>query len=275
MTAVAKRQWGPQLQLKECAAIAIDWSEKARQKNVVAIRPPTLYQAYLCTSGESLLNWAKPVSDIFKWSNKDGPSQNHAKDSVIRLLAVAIKAHFFLESKDKVAHEPYVFSLPDLSNASHHRYGLIYKLEESGKSIVVADGDLAQMASDRVKGVRFPVVLVDGQRWFHLSHWAELAKQADVLSKVTKSWALKKERDLIHQHKEIATFQYGQIFDIPYDLKHVAQDVGLEWANGIKRWYLPLGFDIAPVKIYVDYLLGQWKQESEMRAAQRVSTAQA
>jgi hypothetical protein len=259
MTAVAKRQWGPQIALREGVSLAIEWFEKARQKNVVASKPPTLYQAYLCSTSENLLNWAKPVSEVFRWTNKDGPAQHQAKDAVLRLLAVAIKAHFFLENKDKVAHEPYVFCVPDLSNASHHRYGLIYRLEESGKSILVAENDLADAASDRIKGVQFPVVLVEGQRWFHLSHWAELAQQADVLSKLTRTWASKKERDLIQQHTDINTFQYGTLFELPYDLKHVASAVGLQWASGIKRWYLPLGFDVMPVKAYMDYVLTQWK----------------
>lgn len=259
MTAVAKRQWGPQRSLSEGVSSAIEWFDKAKQKNVLSVRPPTLYQAYLVGPIDGLLDWGKPLSEVFRWSNKDDPVAHQARDAALRLLAVAFKAHFFLERHDRIAHEPYLFAIPDIANPHHTRYGLIYRLDQTSKTILVGESDLGRVATAKVWTGRFPVVLIDEPatryKWFHMKHWASLAEQADVYSRISKPSAGKRERDVIHNHTDLASFPYGTPFEIPYHLKDMGPAVGMEWARGIKRWYLPLGFDADPVKVFVDHVI--------------------
>lgn len=259
MTAVAKRQWGPQYSINEGVSVAIDWVEKARSKNILAVRDPSLFHAYVVGPIEGLIDWGKPLSEVFKWSSRDTPANHRARDAAIRLLAVAFKAHFFIERNDKIAHEPYLFVIPDVANPQSQRYGLIYRLSQSAKTILVGEGDLGRIATDRVRVGRFPVVLVDDfsgrQKWFNIKHWNTLADQSEVLTRIARPWAGKREREGVNQHTDLSSFPYGTVFDIPYYLKDLGPALGMEWATGIKRWYLPLGFDVDPVKIFVDYVI--------------------
>jgi hypothetical protein len=265
MTNVAKRSWGPQKTLSEGVSIAIEWMEKARQKNILAIKPPTLYQAYLVNANEHILNWSKPLSEIFRWGQKEDPEAYRARDAALRLLAVAFKAHFFLERQDKIAHEPYLFMVPNVMNPHQPIYGLWYRLDQSSKSLVVAEQDLGRLFGERIRANRFPVALIDDEarryKWFHMKHWLALSEQADVYTKITKPWAVKKERDEIQKHTDVEKFPFGTLFDVPYHLRDVASAVGMEWAAGVKKWFLPLGFDVEPVRIYIEFIMQQEKSQ--------------
>ena len=257
MTAVAKRQWGPQKTLSEGVSIAIEWLEKAKQKNIMSVQPPTLYQAYVGPYSDAMLAWGKPLSEVFRWSNKDDPTVYRAREAAIRLLAVAFKAHFFLENKDKIAHEPYLFAVPDVANPQKTLYGLMYRLDQSQKTIFVAEGDLGRLTAPQ-RAIRFPVVLLDGEsgqrnRWFYLKYWKTLSEKVVGLQKFSNASAHRKEREQVAAHTDLKTFPFGEIFDIPYEGKELALALGLEWAVGIKKWYLPLGFDLDPVKEYLLY----------------------
>jgi hypothetical protein len=257
MTAVAKRQWGPQKTLSEGISIAIEWMERAKQKNILTLKEPTLYHAYVMNSVDEMVSWSKPLSEVFRWSAKDGPAEYRMRDAALRLLAVAFKAHFFSEGQDKIAHEPYLFALPDVAMPQRLQYGLFYRLEQSNKCIVVAEKDLRAMASGwSLKAMRFPVVLLDGEsgqrnRWFSIKHWKTLEES----KRYQNPARYKKEKEEASACKEVKEFVFGELFDIPYDLREVASSLGMEWAAGIKMWYLPHGFDIEPVKEYVSRVL--------------------
>lgn len=265
MTTVAKRHWGPQRSLSEGVTLAIDWLEKAKQKNVLTVQEPKLYQAYLIPPIDSLIEWGKPLSEIFRWTNKDTPAVHRYRDAALRLLAVAFKTHFFMARKYKIAHEPYLFAIPDISTPQNIRYGLIYKLDGYSKTIIVGELDLGKIASLKVRTGRFPVVLIDDNnfryKWFNIKYWKGLSESGSICSNVEKTWANKKNRDEVNSHTDIDSFNYGNTFDIPYSLKEMCPELGMEWAKGIKRWYLPTGFDVPPVKVFVDYMIEKSKTD--------------
>lgn len=258
MTAVAKRQWGPQRTLSEGISSAIDWLEKSKQKNILSHQPPTLYQAYVVGPIAGTLDWARPLSEVFRWSNKDEPAAHRARDAAVRLLSVAFKAHYFLERNEKIAHEPYLFIMPDVANPQTPRFGLIYRLDPSGKTIMVGEGDLGRIASAKLRQGRFPVVLLDGDsaryKWYNMKHWAGLVEQSELFND-PKPWLIKKERDAASLVKDVNQFSYGTVFDIPYHLKDLGPALGMSWATGLKTWYLPHGFDIEPTRKFLEYMI--------------------
>ena len=266
MTAVAKRQWGPQRPINECISTSIEWLEKAKQKNALSIKPPTLYQSYVVGPTDNIIEWGKPLSEIFRWSNKDDPSSNRARDAAIRLLAVAHKTHYFTDKSDKVSHEPYLFLMPDVGSPLNSQYGLYYRLEKTSKTILVGEADLGRIATAKAFS-RFPVVLIDEPnyryKWFSLKHWASLGEQSELTNRIQKNWVNKKERDEINLITDPSQFTpHGTLFDIPFAMKDLGRALGMEWAAGLKKWYLPHGFDLDPVKVYLDYYIATQQKSS-------------
>ena len=253
MTMLSKRGWAPGLKVKEESSILLQWMERSAQKNVLSRRPPTLYEAYLCDGMESVA-FMHDVSSLFRWSSKDTPAVDAARDAVVRLLSVCLKMKFFSAKEDRSRHEPYFFVIPDLSNPERNRFGVVLRLDESRKSIVVAECDMAQCASGRVFYGRFPVVLgSDFSSWVDLDAWESLSKQGTA-SSLLKPWERKKEKETVDAWTNVKDFPFGRLFDVPFHLKDAAKDAGMIWAQGVQRWYLPHGFDMARVAEYMDYL---------------------
>lgn len=254
MTALSKRGWSPGISVDDEISVFIQWLSKARQKNILGHRPPSLYTAYICPSIDSV-SFMTDVSSLFKWSMKDTPETDLARDCILRMLAVLIKAHFFMAKSDRSKHEPYFFTFPDIGKPDRNRFGLMMRLEESKKSIVVAEGDMGLMSSAKVLSGRFPVVVGSNSfRWVDVKHWRDLAEKADMLQKILRPWEGKKEREAVEGWKTPHDFPFGTLFDVPFHLREDAKAVGMLWAAGIKKWYLPHGFDVDPVIEYMKHV---------------------
>src|SRR5579875_3227872 len=113
MQNLAKRQWGPQLSIKEASDIMIEWCIRAREKNILRRKPPAIFYAYIVDDNPPL-QYMQNVSSLFKYSQKDMPYVDMTRDKILRCLSVALKAHFFLFSDRQVSHEPYFFTIPSL-----------------------------------------------------------------------------------------------------------------------------------------------------------------
>lgn len=252
---VSKREWNPRISLEEGASCSLQWLIRARQKNVIAPLPPTLYTAYALDEAPPI-GFMRDLSGLFRYSSKDDPDTDRARDLALRLLSVATKAHFFLARDALVRHEPYLFPIPDISRPSDPQYGLVYRLDGRPiQAIVVASCDIGLVSSLRSAALRFPVVLTkNSYRWFDLKHWASLAEEGNLLERAMKPWIAKKESDIVEKWTNPNDFPFGTILDIPFEIKEYAKPAGIRWADGLKKWYLPKGFDSEPVIEYARWL---------------------
>lgn len=264
MQNLAKRQWRPSLSLKESADIMIDWCIKARDKNVLRKKPPQIYYAYVVEDNTPLL-FMNNISNAFKYSQKDLPYQDMAKDTLLRELSVALKAHFFLFETSKLAHEPYFFTMPTFDEPNASIFGLIYPIEKENKTIIVCEKDIIKLFDKQKVIFEFPVVVIeDSFKWYHMKNWSKikLANQLDgkldsstkLKQKVLEAKEIKNKEDL----EDVAT-----IIDVPYEIKDLIKPLGIEWNNKIKTWFMLKGFDVDSVNEYINYLKKDLKIEKK------------
>lgn len=255
MSSLAKREWTPRLTVDAAQQVAVGWIMRARQKNVISQSDPAIFTAYVVDESP-FTGLMTDISSIFRYSSKDDPDMDRIRDAALKLLSVAMKAHFFLFRDALVRHEPYVFSIPDLSHPGMSHTGLVYRLDSrESNTIMVATCDLAAVSSLRPDAYRFPVVLTRNNfRWFDRKHWIELTKEAEIGERIMKPWIAKQETNIADTWKTIDDFPFGQILDVPYDIREFAKPAGVKWAGGIKKWYLPKGFDVEPVREYIQWL---------------------
>lgn len=255
MQNLAKRQWGPQLSIKQAADIIIEWCIRAREKNVLRKKPPTLFHAYIIEDTPPL-HYMQNIGPVFKYSQKDFPYIDQTRDALLRCLSVALKAHFFLFPNDAVAHEPYFFTLPDLNEPNKTVYGLIYKIEKEDKSIVVCEKDLTNLFDNSKALYNFPTVVIeDSFKWYSLKNWNKIKQEANIADVLEKPWANKKQAQLAQdaKTKEELT-KYATLLDVPYEIKDYIKPLGIEWSKHIKTWYLPKGFDVESVQEFIEHI---------------------
>jgi hypothetical protein len=258
MQNLAKRQWGPQLTIKKATDIIIEWCIRAREKNVLRRKPPTIFYGYIVEDTPPL-QYMHNISSAFKYSQKDIPYIDQTRDVLLRCLSVALKAHFFIFPEETVAHEPYFFAIPSLNAPNNTIYGLIYKIDKADKSIIVCERDLNFLFDQAKVLYHFPVVVIeDSFKWYSLKHWHKIKQEINTSETIEKPWLNKKQNQLIQDARtkeEIS--KYATILDIPYEIKDYIKPLGIEWSKNLKTWYLPKGFDLDSVIEYIDYMKKQ------------------
>lgn len=268
MSGTRKRLWAPYLSFAAAFSETLGFVRRCEEKNLpLGLSEPTLYRAYLM-SGSWPMGDGQDLSRFMRFQNSNDPSLDQAKVAISRLLAVAVKAHYFIAEKATVPHEPTVFSLPDLAHPGRWRYGLVYPIDipsdrgpAQSRSIVVAEWDLGLSAGQRPsvpKSDEFPVVLLaDPRTWLAKRKWEALRAKADGLPwfDPISNPAKKKLLDAVASHSDKSQFPYGTVLETPIELKEDASLTGAIWARGIKRWFLPHGFDADPVVAYIQRLV--------------------
>ena len=264
MTIQNKKEWAPRITLDEAISCSIQWVSRARQKNVISALPPTLYMAYM-VDDSPFLGYMKDYSSLFKYSSKDDPENDRARDAALRLLSIALKAHFFLAKDCLCKHEPYFFTIPDISSPSNLHYGIIYKIESRpSRTIICATCDVGFVSTMKPEAFRFPVVLTKNSfKWYDKKHWAFLAQEADILDVLMKPWIVKKETDIADKWTNPADFPFGTILDVSYEIKDYVKLTGAKWSDGLKKWYLPKGFDVDPVIEFIKWIEHQYRDNKE------------
>jgi Domain of unknown function (DUF5710) len=264
MQNLAKRQWGHSLSVKDSADIMIDWCVRARDKNILRKKPPQIYFAYVLEDTPPL-QYFQNISPVFKYSQKDVPYIDQTRDSLLRCLSVALKAHFFLFPNDAVSHEPYFFVMPSLLEPSQTHFGLLYKIEKEDKVILVCEKNLKAMIENENNKVifEFPTVVIeDSFKWYHMKNWYRLKQQAN-LDGIEKPWQNKGMAELAKDAPTPTELQkYATLLEVPYEIKDAIKPLGIEWSAKVKTWYLPKGFDVDSVKEYIDYTRKEWVREN-------------
>ena len=289
MSGSRKRLWAPYLSFNDAFSETLAFVRRCEEKNLpLGLSEPSLYRAYVM-SGSWSMGEGQDLSLFLRFQTSNDPTMDQAKVSISRLLSIAVKAHYFIAEKATVRHEPIVFSCPDLAHPGHWRYGLVYPIDipqERGpalsRAIVVAEWDLALSAGQRPsvsKSDEFPVVLMpDPRTWLAKRRWEALRTKADGLPWFDPPSTPAKKRllDAVAAHTDASSFPYGTILETPIELKEDASLTGAIWGRGIKRWFLPHGFDAEPVVAYIQRMVAfpegerirrrWWERREEKRA---------
>lgn len=273
-TQKGQRRWSPGYDFKGAYDTTLQFFKDCELHGIpVGLPQPTLYRAYLMDGSWPVIE-GQDLSRYLRFGKTglaNHPSGDRTKQAIARLLAVAVKGHFFLANAGTVPQEPSVFTVPDLAQPGTLRHGLVYPLEIPAArgpgrqcALVVSEWDLAMSAhrEPRVpRGDEFPVVLVpDPFKWLTKSRWATLSKEASSRSQAwfepTESAARRRLIDQVNAVTEPAQFAYGTLLDYPIEIKEDTQATGAMWARGVKSWFLPHGFDVEAVKAYLDRVRG-------------------
>jgi len=225
-------------------------------------RVPTLYQAYVCVGGPSLAHTRmRPVSDFFEALDRP-PARSEAatqdlavKNSILRLLAVCVKAHYFLFKLDVLEEPPSVFWVPDLMNPARPRFGVYYPFLKSKRAVMVSEADLAQISSGKLSLGRFPVVLTHRpDRWLNADHWMQLEKEGSALRALLDAPRRGgPEAAALRATSDPQAFPFGTLFNVPEELRSIMKGAGLRWAEGAQSYYLPRGFDVDPIVEFFNF----------------------
>lgn len=259
MQTLAKRQWRPSLSLKESADVMIDLCIKAREKNVLRKKPPQIFFSYVMEDFTPIM-FMQNISVAFKYSQKDMPFQDIAKDILLRELSVALKTHFFLFENYNLAHEPYFFTIPSFDDSNTSIFGLIYPIEKENKTIIVCDKDLMKLFDkqfDKSKIIyEFPAVVIeDSFKWYHMKNWYKIKIANKLECNLNFSNELKKKTI---EAKEATTKEelenLASIIDVPYEIKDLVKPLGIEWNNKVKSWFMLKGFDVESVNEFISYV---------------------
>jgi hypothetical protein len=222
--------------------------------------PPTLYPAYVCGGGPALASTRmRPVSDFFEQLDRPNArleasaSELAAKNAVIRLLAVCVKAHHFLFKLDVLEEAPSIFWVPDLMNPTRPRFGIYYPFLRNKRAIVASEADLALVSSGQLALGRFPVVLTHRpDRWLDLAHWERLEQEGSALRALLED--PKRAGAPASAAQPDGAFPFGSLFEVPEELRPLMKAAGLRWSEGARSYYLPRGFDLDPVSEYFEHL---------------------
>lgn len=243
MSQKSNRLWSNGIDISYAFDFVVEALKKARDKKILTERPPSVYYCYIIQQNLSV-NHFMDITSIFKYSLKDTPENDYMRDNVLRLLSVALKAHYFNDKDVLVKHEPYVFTCPDLNNIGNNNYGLIYNLNNN-KTIIVSDKKLLDKKTDDV--IYFPVVLTSNSfHWLNRKYWNTLLEERENAIQLAKSIDIKDVSDE-------KNFLFGEIVFVPYVLKNEMLDIGFKWSDKMKKFFIKLGWDKTAMKEYLSY----------------------
>lgn len=265
MSGQAKRWWGLRQGFDGAYQDTLQFLKRCNEHNIISQSDPTLFYAYRFEK-DLPIDGMLDASKFLRFNYERKPAMDEIRQTLARLLSVAVKAHYFLNEQATVVHEPYLFQIPDLAQLGRMRYGLIYPLEEKKgngtqlSSIVVSEWDLFLGSSSFPKipaHDKFPVVLpTDHFRWLGLKNWRILRQEAQGQPWFENSG--QKERaiffDKIQKHTDTEHFPYGTLLHYDISLREDMKQVGAIWAKGVKKWFLPNGWDVSAVTDYLDRL---------------------
>ena len=185
------QKWHDKTSFKDTNKKIIDYAKKLRADDNIKLdlECPVLNFCYI-NYDDSILQKiqqgkfkSSPVTTIYE-TRKDQSIENIEKrKSVLKLLSIANKAHFFLfESKD-VWGTPYYIEYPNFINPQKNDslYELIYPLY---KDVIIVASEWAsenktiQAPENFYKFIRFPVaVSKNSMQWLRLSEWKKYKNQ--------------------------------------------------------------------------------------------------
>lgn len=274
-TAKGPRRWSPGLDFPSAFDTTIQFYKDCRVHGIpLEMADPALYRAFLVdgswphVEGQDLSRYLR----FGKTGLSNHPSSDRTKQAIAKLLAVALKAHYFMAREATMPSEPSLFSVPDLALPGAWRHGLVYPLQVPAQprqparqaAILVSEWDMSLTSNAEPqlrRGDEFPVILTGNSfDWVSRKTWSDLEK---VVSDKHQPWfeapdsaARTRLLDAVHKQTDATKFDYGHILDYPIELREDIAATGAMWARGIRKWFLPHGFDLPSVRAYLDMLAG-------------------
>lgn len=268
MSGRGKRIWAPRLDFDGAFQETLRFLKRSRDHNIVREGAPLLLRGWYMEH-EWSVGGMQPVSQWLQYGFGADPQDDRIRGALTHLLPAAVKAHFFIDEKACVRHEPYLFLAPDLALPGQHRYGVLYPMEGAGKSgtFMVAEWDIFMSASRKPRAQPFPVVLQkNSYQWLRPSRWKEL--RAAMLGGGLLSGPFDFMRpEFLAKAKaceDAGAFPYGTLLDFPRELNPEVLACGGQWAPGVRKWFLPAGFDGEAVIEYLEYVRGLDENERYM-----------
>lgn len=274
MNSRVKKGWHPSMSWEDAYQETSYYYQRCQDNNLFAGHSaPYLYQAYILNSSWSTEGFQE-ISKFFKFSHEKDPNSDFARAAILKLLIVALKCHYFTQEKSVIAHEPFVFTLPDISQLGKKRYGLVYPLEFNGtrSTIIVSEYDVVFSSYQKpyiTHEQKFPCVIeADNTKWLNEARWKDLKEESENSSWFDNKqpWKRKKLYSDAMNHENPENFPYGTVLEPNYSKPGMNEElryVGAIFGSQMKRWFLPKGFDIRAVKSWLEYYMTLTDSEKE------------
>lgn len=259
-----KKIWIPNMNIEDVFSFNSEYLERCQSKKILTNNEMSIFQVYQTNRDWSLKNMIE-ISDYFKFSKYDHPEKNRAREIILKLLSAVSKAHYYFNNEAVLRNEPYVFFIPDLFKSGQFNYGIAYHIEKNNKTytLLVAEWDICVSGSNVIKiqpWEKYTAIINSEQS--DLFDFAKVKKIKSMDSHhyfSIKDWKSRKEyQDKLREINSVSDFKFGKILDNDQNLKPLYSSISyIEWAYGIKKWFLPKGSDFVSTINYLENIKKQ------------------
>jgi hypothetical protein len=259
-----KKIWIPNMNIEDVFSFSNDCLNRCESKKILTNNDISIFHVYQSSRDWPLNNMIE-ISNFFKFSKSDQPEKNRAREIILKLLSAVSKAHFYFDSEAIVRNEPYVFSIPDFFKSGQFNYGLVYHIERNNKihTLLVAEWDIAISGSSVVKiqpwEKHTTIVNFDKDEIFNLTKIKKIKSMDSYNYFLIKDWKSRKEyQEKVKLIENISDFKFGKILNGDHNLNKIYSSISyIEWAAGIKKWFLPKGSDYVLTLNYIENIKGK------------------
>lgn len=245
-----KKIWSSNLNIQTASHILKDYLQRSCSKGINISDEPVLYQSYIFNTYWMTNNYTE-LSKYFKFSKNDTPDLNIARKTLLKLMSVCLTTHALLKPSAVIKYEPYVFTIPNLSNFGMFSYGVIYTIEENNKnySIVVAEWDIKNCFDAKLIAPWNKLSVIQDSNLCDLEKINKLKDMDQAKYYQINDWkSFKEYKNKVDQIEEKEQFNFGKILNFEPELKEWYNQVGCLWAKGIKSWFIPKGMNFILVE---------------------------
>lgn len=259
MSGSAKRLWSPNSTIDEVEKTLTAFLTRCQDKRILTNNVINLLHVYRFEQSLPTDNMIE-ISKFLRFSKNDTPETDKIREALLKLLSAVFKSHYYFDEQAIVRHEPYLFLIPDLFKPGQFRYGVYYPIESNQKSysLVVSEWDLSFTPSSYTKinpWERFSaIVSPDVKKWFDLKELKSFKDMDRAGYFKINDWSSRKKYQALSNDKSLKDFDLGKVIDYKPELKDYYSAIGLEWANPIKKWFIPKGHDYKLIIEYLTYI---------------------
>lgn len=262
-----KKIWTPNISIEDVFSFSNDFLNRCQSKRILTNNDLSIFHVYQSSKDWPLNNMIE-ISNFFKFSKSDQPEKNRAREVILKLLSAVSKAHFYFNHEAVVRNEPYVFSIPDLFKTGQFNYGLVYHIEKNNKihTLLVAEWDLAISGSNVIKiqpWEKYTAIIEAGQSEIFDFQKIKKIKSMDLYGYFSiKDWKTRKEyQEKVKLIENVSDFKFGKILNSEHNLNQLYSSISyIEWASGIKKWFLPKGSDYILTTSYIENVKSQFNK---------------
>lgn len=266
MSGSSKRLWSPNSTLDEAQTIMNGFLTRCQDKRILNNSDIKLYQAYRFEQTWPTENLIE-ISKYLRFSKNDNPETDIIRESILKLLSSAMKAHIYFDENAIIRHEPYMFMIPDIFKQGQFRYGIYYPIESNKKnmSIIVSEWDISFSSSSLPKinpWDKFASVITpDTKKWFDIKQYKDFKDMDKTGYFKINDWSARKKYQSLISSKDNNNFDLGKIINSKAELKDYYSILGLEWSPILKKWFIPKGLDFKAIMEYLAFINNQTQEQ--------------